>query len=111
MLREIVAKPTFKIQNKKCFNTQVSTNGFSWLSLDPCFKDVEHLEFLCAFVRPICLDSLSLLLAVGNKKGQGPEGQRIYSIELSIIMLMSGRVEPFLVRKKCSFQIPENIPL
>lgn len=65
----------------------MSKNGFSWLSLDPCFKDVEHLEFLCAFVRPLfaLIDSLSLL-AVGNKKGQGQEGQRIYSIELSIIM-------------------------
>lgn len=38
--------------NKKSFNTQVSRNGFSQSSLGPSFKDVERLEFLCAFVKP-----------------------------------------------------------
>ena len=79
MLWEMAANCTFSNQNQKYFNIQVSKNGFSSLSLDPSFKDVERLEFLCALVRPQfpLTDNLLLLLAVGSNKGQSQERQRI----------------------------------
>lgn len=51
MLWGMVANLTFKIQNKKYLNTQVSKKDSPGLVWTP-FKDVEHLEFLWAFVRP-----------------------------------------------------------
>lgn len=84
MLWEMVA--TFSIQDQKYLNTQVSKNWFSWISLEPSFKDVQYLEFLYALVRPQfpLTDNLLLLLDVGSNKGQSQEGQRVYSTEFSI---------------------------
>lgn len=112
MLWELVANPTFKIQNKKYLNTQVSKSNSPGSAWTP-FKDDEHLEFLCAFVRPQFppTDNSLWLLIVGSKKGQNKERQRIYSTELSIMCwcqeesgAISDKKEVFILNsRECTF--------
>lgn len=104
------SQPHIQNSKQKYLNTQVSKKDSPGLVWTP-FKDVEHLEFFCAFVRPYFSLTDNSLWLLCSKKEQSKEGQRIYSTELSIMCwcqeesgAISDKKEVFILNScECTF--------